>query len=243
MQLAIEPEPPPMSTARPRQFDDIAAMVQPPNQRTPLILKEWEQALRKHPNQREVDFVLDTLRHGADVRFKGDRDKMIISPNLTTAEDNPEVIEAYLKEEVQLGRMAGPFDQPPIPNFRSSPLGAVPKDQTKFRIINHMSFPRTGQSVNSDIDKLECNLGSFDEAVKLVLQAGRGCKLVKIDVKSAFRLIPVRYEDINLLGIHWKDRYYLDTCLPFGMASSPPIWERFSRMIRWLIQSECLKAL
>ena len=45
--------------------------------------------------------------------------------------------------------------------------------------------------------------------------------LSKIDLKDTFRLIPVGPEDWNLLGIQWHQRFYVDTCLPFGLRSAP----------------------
>ncbi len=59
--------------------------------------------------------------------------------------------------------------------------------------------------------------------------------MIKIDVKNAFRLIPVRQYDLHLLGMFWRDKYYVDRVLPFGLASSPPLWERVSRLLHWII--------
>ena len=36
-------------------------------------------------------------------------------------------------------------------------------------------------------------------------QLGSGTQLNKIDLKDAFRLIPISPSDWNLLGIHWKE--------------------------------------
>ena len=42
----------------------------------------------------------------------------------------------------------------------------------------------------------------------------------KLDIKSAFRLCPVRPEDWELLGIHREGHYFIELCLPFGLHSS-----------------------
>ena len=39
----------------------------------------------------------------------------------------PAVVEAKLSKEIDAGRVAGPFQTPPFPKFRVSPLGVVPK--------------------------------------------------------------------------------------------------------------------
>ena len=45
--------------------------------------------------------------------------------------------------------------------------------------------------------------------------------MAKVDLKSAFRMVPVRRQDWELLGMKWKEAYYIDTCLPFGLRSAP----------------------
>ena len=40
---------------------------------------------------------------------------------------------------------------------------------------------------------------SFDAAMRMVRRAGRNCWVFKVDVKSAFKLLPVRREDGHLL--------------------------------------------
>ena len=92
--------------------------------------------------------------------------------------------------EVELGRYAGPFEQPPFDYFVQSPIGLVPKDKDKkTRLIFHLSYPKAGDSVNSGISKDICSVKypDFDEAVKLCITEGVGCKLGKSDMSSAFR--------------------------------------------------------
>ena len=60
--------------------------------------------------------------------------------------------------------------------------------------------------------------------------------LSKIDLKDAFRLIPVRPADWNLLGIYWKQNFYIDTCLPFGLRSAPYLFNRFSHALHWILE-------
>ena len=43
--------------------------------------------------------------------------------------------------------------------------------------------------------------------------------MAKVDLKSAFRMVPVHPTDWHLLGL--RDNYYIDTCLPFGLQSAP----------------------
>jgi len=58
----------------------------------------------------------------------------------------------------------------------------------------------------------------------------------KIDLKNAFRLIPVRPQDWNLLGICWRQQFFVDTCLPFGLRSAPYLFNQLSIAIHWILQ-------
>ena len=60
----------------------------------------------------------------------------------------------------------------------------------------------------------------------------------KLDIKSAFRNIPVHPSDWKLLGMKWNGLYYFDTVLPFGLRSAPYLFDQFSCLIEWIIKSK-----
>ena len=75
---------------------------------------------------------------------------------------------------------------------------------------------------------------NIDDAIRLVRRSGRGCALAKTDIKNAFRLIPVSPSDYNLLGICWRDKFYVDRNLAMGLSSSCKIFESFSSALEWI---------
>ena len=85
----------------------------------------------------------------------------------------------------------------------------VAKKDGSWRLINHLSAP-VGSSINDFIDPNEFSLqySSIDEAIKICYTLGRGALLAKVDLKNAFRQCPVRREDWELLGIHWRNVFY-----------------------------------
>ena len=112
----------------------------------------------------------------------------------------------------------------------------IPKGHTgKWRLIVDLSHPR-GHSVNDGIPKSLCSLKyvTIDEAIQGILQLGRGALLAKIDIKSAFRLLPVHPADRHMLGMQWKDGAYIDTCLPFGLRSAPKLFNILSEFLAWI---------
>ena len=61
--------------------------------------------------------------------------------------------------EVKTKRYAGPFEKVPYKYFIQSPIGLVPKDKgKKTRLIFHLSYPKTGDSVNSGIPEDLCSV-------------------------------------------------------------------------------------
>ena len=62
---------------------------------------------------------------------------------------------------------------------------------------------------------------SLDQAVELARSLGRGSLLAKLDLKEAYRAVPVHPSDQRLLVVSWKDTTCLDKALPFGLRSAP----------------------
>ena len=46
--------------------------------------------------------------------------------------------------------------------------------------------------------------------------------MAKIDIKQAYRIIPVHPDDHHLLAVQWKGELYVDSDLPFALRSAPP---------------------
>ena len=97
-------------------------------------------------------------------------------------------------------------------------------------MIMQLSAP-AGRSVNDGIhpDDFSLHCSSVDDAVAILLHLGKGALMAKIDLKSAFRMIPVHRADWDLLGMHWRGQYYVDTCLPFGLRSAPFLFNEYTQ--------------
>ncbi|MES9882605.1 MAG: reverse transcriptase domain-containing protein [Sedimenticola sp.] len=188
-------------------------------------------------NGAKREFLLDGFVKGFQLQFSGERGAQD-SPNLKTASENPAAIRDKLASELAAGRIAGPFDTMPISQLKLSPLGIVPKRQVgQFRMIHHLSYPRgSGSSVNDGIDKEHTfvNYANIEDAISYVKLFGRGSFMAKTDIKSAFRILPVRPSDYELLGFSWEGKYYYDRCIPMGCASSCAIFENFSTALEWI---------
>jgi len=77
--------------------------------------------------------------------------------------------------------------------------------------------------------------------VDVLRESGRGLLLAKLDLKDAYRHIPVCSTDWNLLGFHWMGKFYYPVILMFGGKSAPYIFNLFMEALHWIIQ-RCIPA-
>lgn len=61
--------------------------------------------------------------------------------------------------------------------------------------------------------------------------------MAKVDLKSAFTMVPVRQEDWQFLGMKWRGRFNVDTCLPFGLCSAPYLFNQFADALEWILRN------
>lgn len=201
---------------------------------TPINLKAMTPFLLSYPNRADGTLLEKGFRDGFSLGFEGER-VPINARNLLSARQHPDILLSKIHKEIGLGRIAGPFQNPPFRNFRVSPVGLVPKSTPgEFRLIQHLSAPR-GASVNDNIPPEQCSVTytSFDKAVEMVATVGKSAQLAKADIQSAFRLLPVRPGDFELLGMCVNGHYYYDRCLPMGCSISCAHFERFSTFLEY----------
>jgi hypothetical protein len=160
-------------------------------------------------------------------------------PNHKSATSHTDTIEAHIKSELSKGRIKV-LSQLPTHYF-CSPIGLVPKKQdgiqTGWRTIFDLSFPES-HSVNDGIPKEFGAIAyeSLGKAISLIAKAGPGAILMKRDLKSAFRHIPVSPLDYWLLIFAWNAVFYIDMFLPFGLRTAPRIFNLFAEALHWVFE-------
>ena len=201
-------------------------------------ISNFEKLLKGYPDKNLVEFILHGFRHGFNLGFRGTINEQPLKNN-KSARDMPNKVSKAIAKEVERGHTAGPFLYPPFPRCHVSPLGAAPKSDGSCRLVLDLSQP-TGESVNDYINKAEfpCNYTHFDAATDLVFRTGRGTYLTKIDIKHAYRLLPVRREDWPLLVYYWEGRYDVDIKLPFGGRSSASFFNSFADLVCWVLNNK-----
>ena len=107
-----------------------------------------------------------------------------------------------------------------------------------------LSAPRH-RSVNDGVSPEYCSLqhASIDDAIKLIMQLGPGTQLAKLDIKDAYRIVPVHPDDHHFLAILWEDQVYVDMALPFGMRSAPKLFTAVADALAWALYQRGIKYL
>lgn len=207
---------------------------------TPLVQRTWERSLAEHPDQRLAKFIMDGIKNGFRIGFNYCHQCRSSLSNMASAQAHPEAVSKYLEEEIAKGRIIGPLNARSLPEVHVSPFGVIPKGSTgKWRLIVNLSAPE-GRSVNDGIQEKWCSLSyiSVDDAARTILEKGRGALMAKVDIKSAFRIVPVHPEDRWLLGMRWEGKLYIDTVLPFGLRSAPKLFNTLADAMEWVVRQE-----
>ena len=165
---------------------------------------------------------------------------------MPSANQHPEAIEQYLLKEVPSGRIIGPLPPRVGANIQISHLGVIPKGHTpnKWRLITDLSFPE-GRSVNDGIDPEICSLRdtSVNKVARAAGSLGIGALIAKLDIQSAYRLVPVHPDDRHLLGFQWQGTRFVDGMLPFGLRSAPKIFNAVADALEWIARQRGLLEL
>ena len=206
----------------------------------------WSAGLADHPDKQFVDRILEGIRNGVPVHYEGPRESRV-HKNWPSVHKFYSAVVSSIQKDLQRGRKAGPFMQPPFDTFVGSPMGAFEKRSSpgKYRIIHDLSWP-PGQSVNEGISPANCTVQyiTIDHAVRRVKKYGPGTLMAKLDLEDAFKHIVVRPEDWDLLGssLEVTDasgekmvQYFVDLVLPFGMRSSPKLFSDFAEALNYMM--------
>ena len=188
----------------------------------------------------ETKILVASFRQGFDLGYRGPVCNEAMN-NLLSTRSRPEIMGQLLGNEVEKGRILGPFDRPPFTDFRVNPLGFVPKRTPgEYRLIVDLSQPK-GHSVNSYIppELSSVSYPGIQDAIDIILELHKqGYKphLFKLDIKSAFRIIPLNPQVFPLMGLKFDNKFFVNVFLPMGASSSCSIFQRFSDSVAFLLE-------
>lgn len=189
---------------------------------TTLRWRIWAKEMEEHPDENFRAYILNGISKGFRIGFDHRHHQCkSASANLNSALTNARVVQEYLDKERSLGRIIGPIPADSLPvGTHLSPFRVIPKSGRpgKWRLIVDLSSPE-GTSVNAGIAAELCSLHylHLDQVVQEIRRFGRGTQMAKMDIESAYRMVPVHPGDRPLLAVQWAGQSFFDTRLPFGL--------------------------
>ena len=219
-----------------------------------LKITNWEKYL-KAPKYAEL---LNFLRYGWPSGFIGPitvMDTSLYEDNHKSANDYPDQVDAYIENELKLGSLKGPFDQPPFEFFHLSSLMTVPKNsqgqgqgQGQRRIITDLKHPEI-ISVNNYIASNTIlgitrphKLPRSDDVVEYLDKNETSYQLFTADLKNSYKHFLCDPQDYPLYTIKWKNKYYFECTIPFGARNSSFSMQAASNAIIDILASKNIKS-
>jgi len=95
-----------------------------------------------------------------------------------------------------------------------------------------------GSSVNNGIPESLRSLSyvTIQDAAQGVVSMGKGVRLAKVDIRSAYRIVPVHPDNWQLMGMLWEQGLFIDTALPFRLRSAPKIFAAIADAAKWIVK-------
>ena len=140
-----------------------------------------------------------------------------------------------LHKWIEEGFVAGPFEEPPMADFRANSLMAE-EQKDKVRPVLNMSNPK-GRSFNDNIDQMALGRSTMSSAQRFgqsLRAAGKGAVMSKMDMKDAYKLIPARPEDFRLQGFRWLGAFFIETQQIFGATTAVNNFDVVAKTIQLL---------
>ena len=190
-----------------------------------LNIPAWEYHLGMLGDRKNV---LDFVRYGFPTGYAGPISDTVHIPNHPSDADFPSHIDDFVKKELALGGLVGPYDKPPsTPWCHVSPLMSRQKGDTDKRlVITDMTYPEQC-SINAYIVKNGVygfeqahSLPTVDMLAKELSEMGQGVMLSSIDVSRAYKNFVSDPLDWPLLCFQWRNKYFCDLSMPFWARAS-----------------------
>ena len=187
--------------------DRIASRnIAPPTLPTPVKLNPLRTLLKGYE---DFEFIVKGFEVGFSLGYDGNH-SVLASNNSVSVNTNPKIVLEKVQCEISLGRIAGPYSDPPFDLFKCSPLALREKScKGKYRLLHNLSYSYNHEAVNFNIsdDHAKVSYAKLSDAFVLVRKFNN-CFMAKSDIADAFRLIPLNPNDYNLTGFKIGGQFY-----------------------------------
>ena len=188
-----------------------------------------------------IEEVLEGLKNNFSCGYRGFSD--FVQDH--SRPENPDLEDkklAQAKKEIELGRIVGGWDRPPFPNSwnpNQPKIGlsfSIPKnkydpDNHEIRVIHHESFPQN-VSKNTLTPRNDSGMPYWKilDLFETLDQLGENTLLFTSDVKSAYRILPLKPSEWHLQVLKIKGKFFVDKVGVFGNVRAGDNWDQFMRV-------------
>ena len=190
------------------------------------------------------DYTLcDHIPFGFPINYVREELPLVPHTNHKSALDHPTSVDNYINKLISRGAVIGPLQLNPFNSpFISSSLQTMDKPSSVHRrVVFDLSYPKTGTSANGGIPK-DTYLGephnlifpSVDNLIQRVVELGPGCKLMKVDMMSAYKQLYVDPKDYTLLGFSFRGLLFAELTLPFVARNAALCCQRLTNAVAYI---------
>ena len=76
------------------------------------------------------------------------------------------------------------------------------------------------------------------DASRGVAERGPGALMAKVDIRRAYRNIPVHPDDWVLMGMKWEGDLFINTALTFGLRSASKKFNAVADAVEWIVKQQ-----
>lgn len=197
-----------------------------------LNITKWKEELISDCDR---DFLLTGIAEGFYITNVEKEVTSVRTDNYQSAIEHRKAVEKQINIELEEGRYVI-VDTPPT---IISALGAIPKDDGSVRLIHDASKP-DGRGLNDyAVPDYNVRYQTVRDACELLSKGGF---MAKIDLKSAYRSVPLHPSQYKYTGLQWtfigetEPTFMIDTRLPFGARLSPSHFHRLTQSVKRMLQ-------
>ena len=138
----------------------------------------------------------------------------------------------------------GPFKEKPIPDLYCVPINIIEKETSSglYRLIQDFSYPWDDPSngINAMVPKKnkKVTYSGIDDVARMALQLGSESFSMRIDIRHAFKLLPLKPSLWKFTAFKFLNAYFIQMQTPFGAAASCLHFEKTAKLLVWIIQHE-----
>ena len=207
----------------------------------------WEESLRKrelfnvqailmdlwdYADVLWLDFTIDVALHGQMLGFSGDRAALPRNHTTTWSSELREAFKAQQEQEIERGRVVGPFPNLPFPNRPLLPIVTAYKSDGTPRFC--LDFSRV--MINRGCDKFYIGPQDFNDAVEAMIKAGPDGYGAEWDIADAFKALYFHVSCVDLTQFHIPGLGYAYQASGIFVAAIMHLWLQVAHLRRAFAQ-------